>query len=233
MKIKALKAFTVRDSETGELTSIAHGAVAEVDGTLGESLISDGLAEAYTLVNPSGSITITENGTYDVAEKASAVVNIASSIDALIDGSMTEINSNATRIRANAFETYSALASANFPLATEVGANAFSGCNHLASISFPSLTTISNGAFMSCSSLTSVDFPSVTSIASNAFASASNLTTIILRNTEGVCTLNAGNAIPSNVTSIYVPDALVDSYKSATYWSNIASKIKPLSEYTA
>ena len=41
-----------------------------------ESLISDGLAEAYTLISPTGSIEITSNGTVDVAEYASAVVNV-------------------------------------------------------------------------------------------------------------------------------------------------------------
>ena len=76
MKIRALKAFTIRDSETGNLTSIAYGGIAEVSDTVGTSLISDGLAEVYTLVNPTGSIEITSNGTVDVAEYASAVVNV-------------------------------------------------------------------------------------------------------------------------------------------------------------
>lgn len=70
MKIRALKAFTIRDSETGDLTSIANGVFAEVSSTLGDSLIADGLAEA-------GSITITENGTVDVTNYASAVVNVS------------------------------------------------------------------------------------------------------------------------------------------------------------
>ena len=76
MKIRALKAFTIRDSETGNLTSIACGGIAEVSDTVGSSLISDGLAEAYTLVNPTGSVNITSNGTVDVAEYATAVVNV-------------------------------------------------------------------------------------------------------------------------------------------------------------
>jgi uncharacterized repeat protein (TIGR02543 family) len=76
MKIKALKPFTLRDAETGELTSIACGAIAVVDDTLGASLIDDGLAEAYTLISPTGTVNITENGTVDVTQYASAVVNV-------------------------------------------------------------------------------------------------------------------------------------------------------------
>ena len=76
MKIRALKAFTIRDSETGNLTSIACGGIAEVSDTVGSSLISDGLAEAYTLVNPTGSVNISSNGAVDVAEYATAVVNV-------------------------------------------------------------------------------------------------------------------------------------------------------------
>ena len=76
MKIRALKAFTIRDIETGNLTSIAYGGIAEVSDTVGSSLISDGLAEAYTLVNPTGSVNISSNGTVDVAEYATAVVNV-------------------------------------------------------------------------------------------------------------------------------------------------------------
>lgn len=77
MKIKALKPFTLRDAETGKLTSIACGAVSTVDSTLGAQLISDGLAEEYTLVNPTGTVEITENGTVDVSAYATATVNVS------------------------------------------------------------------------------------------------------------------------------------------------------------
>ena len=77
MRIRALKPFTYRDGDTGALVSYACGAIATVDDTLGAQFISDGLAEVYTLISPTGSITLTANGdTNDVTEYANAVVAV-------------------------------------------------------------------------------------------------------------------------------------------------------------
>ena len=76
MKIQALQALTFVDSTTGDLNSISCRGIADVSDELGESLISDGLAEEYTLITPTGSISITENGTSDVTQYASASVNV-------------------------------------------------------------------------------------------------------------------------------------------------------------
>lgn len=76
MNIKALIPFTIRDSSTGNLTSIACGAVATVTDDLGNSLIADGLAEVYSQIVPKGSLSISANGTYDVSQYASATVSV-------------------------------------------------------------------------------------------------------------------------------------------------------------
>lgn len=76
MKIEALIPFTLRNGSSGELTSIGCGQVVTVDDTLGNSLISDGLAKEFTLITPTGTKSITANGTVDVTAYASADVAV-------------------------------------------------------------------------------------------------------------------------------------------------------------
>ena len=216
MKISALKAFTIRDSETGNLTSIACGGIAEVSDTLGTSLISDGLAEAYILIAPTGSIEITSNGAVDVAEYAEASVNIADFKD-FIGGTLTEVTASMlngiTSIRNYAFRSCTSLTSITIPEGvTSIGASAFSGCTSLTSITIPEgVTSIGASAFLDCKLLTSITIPEgVTSIGNYAFSGCTSLTSITIP--EGVtsigdyvfwgCTLLTSITIPEGVTSI-------------------------------
>lgn len=70
--IQALQCFS------DGVLSMYTGEIASVDSTKASALISAGYAQAYTApIVPSGSVNISANGTYDVTEKASAVVNVA------------------------------------------------------------------------------------------------------------------------------------------------------------
>ena len=113
-----------------------------------------------------------------------------------------------------------------------IGNSAFRGCSSLTSVSFPNVISIGTNAFYNCSGLTSASFPNATNIRDSAFYNCSKLTTIYIgTNTSTVCTLASTyvfNSCP-NLTNIYVPSSLVDSYKSATNWSNYAGKIKAAS----
>ena len=95
------------------------------------------------------------------------------------------------------------------------------------------LNTIGPYAFAYCKALTLADFPAVTKISSRAFFSATNFAALVLR-AETRATLVNTDALLYNSAEryIYVPAALVDSYKTATNWSYYETKFRALEDYT-
>ena len=58
--------------------SMRKGEIRDIDDSLAEKLIADGVAEEYNLIEPTGKITITENGSnIDVSQYAKADVNVS------------------------------------------------------------------------------------------------------------------------------------------------------------
>ena len=124
----------------------------------------------------------------------------------------------------------------NLPLlqgtsASSIIANAIS----LKEVNFPSLTTCGGSFLSGCKVLETIDFGSIIVINATAFQNCSALKSVIIRTTSKVCELRntnafAGSGIANGTGFVYVPDNLVDSYKTATNWSTYASQIKSLSE---
>ena len=194
-----------------------------------------------------------------MTEMVTEIGSISGGLDELVDGSIDKYESSKiTKISAYKFY-YSSLATVSCPEVTSVGNNAFHVCNRLSSVNLPAAINVGNNAFRECSILKSISLPKMfsansymfykcvqlktvdlgaaSSIGTYAFNNCIALTAFVLRNTSKVCSLSNTNAftstpIASGTGYIYVPDALVDSYKAATNWSTYAAQIKPLSEYT-
>ena len=117
-----------------------------------------------------------------------------------------------------------------------VGNRTFYGCTSLASVSVPMATTIGQGAFYKCSSIISMDLPSANSIGSYAFQGCSLLTCVILRNSSQMVSSSypsfGGTPIVLGTGYIYVPSALIDSYKADSNWSKYANQFRILEEWT-
>ena len=75
MYVRALRPFT--EYIDGTFFSPATGSIFETTAEKGAELISEGLAEEYTLITPTGTKTITQNGTnIDIAQYAKADVSV-------------------------------------------------------------------------------------------------------------------------------------------------------------
>jgi hypothetical protein len=120
------------------------------------------------------------------------------------------------------------------PAVKTIGVNAFIRCYSLTSIDLPVVETIGSAAFGECSVLASVSFPAVKTIGSDAFVSCSALESVYIL-ASSVCSLISTSAFEDTPImgkwhlgrygSIFVPESLVNSYKSADFWSDIADRI--------
>ena len=151
---------------------------------------------------------------------------------------LDSLPSNLTSIGSYAFKYATNMTlSKGFPDSlTSIGSDAFISCENLVITKIPSgVTEIKSWTFKECTALSEITCEgAITSIGSYAFNQCSNLSQFVLPNITKVPTLSNTNAFGSTLIAtgagyIYVPDVLVDSFKSASNWSTYAEQIRPIS----
>lgn len=139
---------------------------------------------------------------------------------------------NAASIGTNAFYRCSNLKEVDLPSAITWGGNAFRECTSLTEVTLPA--TLVLPSFYGCTSLEKVDVGNAgqlsasASIAANTFGTAALFDTLILRRPTSIVSLHStsafnGTPFASGGTggTVYVPEALMESYQTATNWSTL------------
>lgn len=139
---------------------------------------------------------------------------------------------NCTRLGGYGCYQCTELVTVSFPqLQTFVASNVFDGCTKLIGFVGPALSNSNNtsATFARCTSFEYFDAgPNFSNMATgNTFQNSTNLKTVVLRRTAGVVTIASstftGTPFASGGTggTVYVPQALISSYQSATNWSTL------------
>lgn len=137
-------------------------------------------------------------------------------------------------ITSRAFDSWSNLQNVTLWNVYNIGTYSFNGCSKLTTATITStnssLLSYGLGFYSGCTSLTTVDITDENggNIGGSTFGNCRALNQIIIRNSSTLLWLSNVNAFASTPFAsggsggtIYVPSALISSYKSASNWSTI------------
>lgn len=173
--------------------------------------------------------------------------------EALVDktpASTVRVESQCQRLRDYAFYQCGGVLSVALPEAVNLGLQPFYGADNLEYVSAPKALSVPPNGFFYCGKLREVELPGVTSLGDYAFDGCFALERVqfgpltaigkyALRDTavaelvltgDTVCTLGTAalyyTPIDAGEGYIYVPEALVEAYKSDSGWSRYADSIR-------
>lgn len=179
-------------------------------------------------------------------------------VDRTISG--TYSNDRVTFVGSSCFRACASLEGFSSKSVTNIGFQSFYAATNLKEIDVPNLRDLSTGSafvntslvkvsfpklikncgtstFSGCSKLMIADLGTCYSINSGVFNNCTSLKALVLRRSAAYCSLSNVNAltgtpIASGEGYIYVPNALIDTYKSNTNWSSFANQFRALEDYT-
>ena len=113
---------------------------------------------------------------------------------------------------------------------TTIGEEAFMQCSSLSSITFSnSILSIGDYAFDGCTKLSNIEIGSgITSLGDGVFYDCNNLTSVTITATTPPTLGTDAFKYTKSTLKIYVPTASVNTYKSASGWSNYSGKIQAI-----
>lgn len=190
--------------------------------------------------SPNETLDITKNGMHNVLSYYLVDVKVPDSGEetaALLENTITELNNSiVTSLRTRACQGVTTLVTVNLPNVTTLGSYAFHQCSGLETVKLPNLTSVSTQVFYRCTKLQHADCGELGNIPAQTFNACSALTELILRKTSSICTLSNVNGINNTPIGkgtgyIYVPAALVDTYKAASNWSTFVDQFRAIEDY--
>lgn len=172
-------------------------------------------------------------------------------LNALLSNNLTEFkNESLTRLRSNAFRDCSKLTKIDIPNCINISNTCFSRSgikelkiyksgvlyaietftgSSIEKLILPNFSILNQPyqTFYGCSRLKIIDILNITGNQVNLFLECFSLNTLILRRNTGISPLTTIQSIPffKNDGFLYVPETLLESYKTATNWSTIADRI--------
>ena len=165
--------------------------------------------------------------------------DVKTQLDGLLDSSIAGVfrSEKITYLRWGALAKCGKLTEVDLPNVTQIFYSSLSECSGLTSVNLPNLSSGGDWCFSECSNLARLDFPRLNGISYGMFKGCASLATLILRKTDGPASLVEtdwaflNTPIASGTGYIYVPAALIDTYKSATNWSALADQFRAIEDY--
>lgn len=226
---------------SGESLNAVADAIRSRAGTEDALVFPDGFVSAVeVLVNPSDYLgALANNNITELVTDAEIAI--------IERGSWAANNNNLVKV--------------DMPNLLALGNQTFAQCPNLVTINLPRLASMGSSCFNDIGAqklylpsvedrydlsgwgwtfgnskkLVKVYLPKLRTLMASDFNGCHALTMVVL-GSDTVCTLSATNVFDSTPIKygtgyIYVPKALVDSYKSATNWSTFASQIRAIEDY--